>query len=81
MATSRLSDHERFMNAIAFSDLDSINRLVAVAVRNHKGVREIVHRIELALEGKYNVKSFQVCPSSLGCMDVSNLISFAGETL
>ncbi|OJT07676.1 hypothetical protein TRAPUB_1455, partial [Trametes pubescens] len=59
MATSRLSDHERFMNAIAFSDLNSINRLVAVAVRNHKGVREIVHRIELALEGKYNVKSFQ----------------------
>ncbi|RDX54397.1 hypothetical protein OH76DRAFT_1320249, partial [Lentinus brumalis] len=57
--TRRLTDHERFMDAMANSDFESVGRLVKVAIKNNKGVREIVRRLELAIAGKYHVRSYQ----------------------
>lgn len=64
--TARLSDHERFMDAVAFGDVEGVTRLVRVALNNNKGPREILRRLELAIEGKYAVKSFEVSLHAYG---------------
>jgi hypothetical protein len=53
-----LSDHEQFVNAIAFKDSGTIGWLVKVALQNKKGIHKIVHQLELSFQGLYNVKSF-----------------------
>ncbi len=53
------------MHAIVSSDFEAVGRLVKVAIRNNKGIREIVRRLELAVAGKYHVKSYAVSTSSL----------------
>lgn len=79
-ATARVSDHERFMNAIAFGDVEGVARLVRVALNNHKGPREVVHRLELAIEGKYHVKSFEVYISPIRGAR-SDLITYRPSTM
>lgn len=59
--TGQISDHERFLDVAARSDNDGLGRLVKVAIKNKRGVREIVHRQELALRSLYKVKGFTVC--------------------
>ncbi|RDX40920.1 hypothetical protein OH76DRAFT_1489903 [Lentinus brumalis] len=58
--TARLTDHEHFMNAIIDSDYESVGRLVNIAIRNNKSVRDIVCRLELAIAGKYQVQSYEL---------------------
>lgn len=59
--TTRLTDHERFVEVAAKNDVDGLGRLVKVAIKNRKGVKEITRRTELAYQGLYHVKSFSVC--------------------
>lgn len=59
-ATSRLSDHERFLNTLATDDRCAVGRLVAVALRGNRGISEITHCLQLSLRGLYHVKSYTV---------------------
>ncbi|TFY73918.1 hypothetical protein EWM64_g10094 [Hericium alpestre] len=55
----RLSDYKCIVTAVAMHDLPSVNRLIAVALRNSRGPREILSLIERACRALYHVKSFK----------------------
>ncbi|KAF7326797.1 Ubiquitin carboxyl-terminal hydrolase 34 [Mycena sanguinolenta] len=57
-ATSKLSDHELFVSAVALDDMSSVGRIVSVAVKQKRSITEIIHRLQLSLRGAYHVKSF-----------------------
>lgn len=59
-ATARITDHERFIDVAARNDRDGLGRLIKVAIKNKRGIREITRRSELAIKSIYNVKSFTV---------------------
>ncbi|KAH9928182.1 uncharacterized protein B0H18DRAFT_857228, partial [Fomitopsis serialis] len=56
--TVRLSDYERFKALIASGDVEGTDRLVRVAIKNHRSISEICNRMIRATLGLYNVKSF-----------------------
>ncbi|KAH9836766.1 uncharacterized protein C8Q71DRAFT_682204, partial [Rhodofomes roseus] len=56
--TDRLSDYERFKGLIASGDVEGADRVVRVAINNHRSVSEICNRMVRATLGLYNVKSF-----------------------
>ncbi|KAH9912817.1 uncharacterized protein B0H18DRAFT_889240, partial [Fomitopsis serialis] len=58
-ATTRLSDHERFKGILAQGDVEGADRLVRVAMQNHRSISEIVARMSRAACGLYQAKSFQ----------------------
>jgi hypothetical protein len=71
--TTQVSDHERFLQVAASNDRDGLGRLVKVAQKNKKGIREIIRRSERAILGLYHVKSFTVRKCCCGYIFLANI--------
>jgi hypothetical protein len=53
-----MSDHKRFLMALATFDIPRLHHLIRIAIKQGLGVEEIISRIEEAAKRLYNVKSF-----------------------
>jgi hypothetical protein len=57
-ASKRMSDHKRFLMALATHDIPRLHHLIRIAIKQGAGIEEILWRIEDAAKRLYNVKSF-----------------------
>ncbi|KAG1719742.1 hypothetical protein EDB19DRAFT_1647796 [Suillus lakei] len=60
---TQLDDYSRLLMAISEQDIPRLRQIINVALRNGAGVREIVNKLEDALEGVY-------CPRGYGASDL-----------
>ncbi|KAG1772528.1 hypothetical protein EV702DRAFT_1048648 [Suillus placidus] len=68
-ALSRLDDYHRLLMAISEHDIPRLQQIVSVALGNGASVREIINKLEDALEGAY-------CPQGYGAddLDIATLV-------
>ena len=71
--TTRVSDHEHFLQVAASNNRDGLGHLVKVAQKNKKGICEIIHCTERAILGLYHVKSFTVRKGCCGYIFLANI--------
>ncbi|KAJ6560870.1 hypothetical protein DFH09DRAFT_1279507 [Mycena vulgaris] len=54
----RMSDHKRFLMALATHNIPRLHHLIRLAIKQGAGIDEIIWRIEEAVKRLYNVKSY-----------------------
>lgn len=57
-ALTQLDDFNRLLMAISHNDIPRIHQIVNVALRNGASVREVVNKLEDALEGVYRPRGY-----------------------